>query len=149
MRTQLATFSENISAPFSPRNNCQDSKRKDLDYASLRKALVACFVEIGGSMSFEGGKINRQTALDLLHEIQEPERRKVVFAALGPLWKALNGDNESDSPYRRLIAMAVQTPPEWFRDRPAARDAGVDAAEVERLAGTDSDAWRHPPAISR
>ena len=143
MGTQLAIFPENISAPFSPRNNCQDSKRKDLDYASLRKALVSCFVEIGGSMSFEGGKINRQTALDLLHEIQEPERRKAVFAALGPVWKAINGDNESDSPYRRLIAMAaadaVKNGSEIDR---AARDAGVDAAEVERWLERILDAWR-------
>src|SRR3981189_3664866 len=93
MRTQLAAFAENISAPFSPSNRCQDALRKDLDYASLSKSLVSCFVEIGGSMSFEGGKINRQTALDLLHELQEPERRKAVFAALGPLWKAINGNN--------------------------------------------------------
>ena len=143
MRTQLATFSENISAPFSPRNNCQDSKRQDLDYASLRKSMVACFVEIGGNMSFEGGKINRQTALDLLHEIQEPERRKAVFAALGPLWKAINGDNESDSPYRRLIAMAAADAAKNGSeiDR-AARDAGVDTAEVERWLEQILDVWR-------
>ena len=143
MRTQLATFSENISAPFSPRNSCHDSKRKDLDYVSLRKALVACFVEIGGSMSFEGGKINRQTALDLLHEIQEPERRKAVFAALGPLWNAVNGANEKDSPYRRLIAMAaadaVKNGSEIDR---AARDVGVETAEVERWLEQILDAWR-------
>src|SRR5882724_594190 len=143
MRTQLATFSENISAPFSPRNSCHDARRKDLDYASLRKALVACFVEIGGNMSFEGGKINRQTALDLLHEIQEPARRKAVFAALGPLWKANNGNNESDSPYRRLIAMAAAdaTKNGSEIDR-AARDAGVETAEVERWLQQILEAWR-------
>jgi hypothetical protein len=143
MRSQLATFSENISAPFSPRNNCQDYKRKDLDYVSLRKALVGCFVEIGGSMSFEGGKINRQTALDLLHELQEPERRKAVFAALGPLWNAINSANEKDSPYRRLIAMAAADAAKNGSeiDR-AARDVGVETAEVERWLEQILDAWR-------
>src|SRR5258705_7762002 len=104
MRTQLALFPENISAPFSPNNHCQDARRKDLDYASLRKSLVSWFIEIGGNMSFENGKINRQTALDLLHELPEPERRRAVFTALGPLWSAINGNNEPDSPYRRMIA---------------------------------------------
>src|SRR5213075_3296575 len=92
IRTQLALFPENISAPFSPNNHCQDAQRKDLDFASLRKSLVSCFIEIGGNMSFENGKINRQTALDLLHELPESERRRAVFTALGPLWRAINGN---------------------------------------------------------
>jgi hypothetical protein len=143
MRTQLAAFAENISTPFSPSNRCQDAQRKDLDYASLSKSLVSCFVEIGGSMSFENGKINRQTALDLLHELQEPERRKAVFAALGPLWKAINGNNEPDSPYRRMIAMAsADAAKNGSEIDRAARDAGVDTAEVEKWLEQILDAWR-------
>jgi hypothetical protein len=143
MRTQLASFPENVSAPFSPGNHCQDAQRKDLDYASLRKSLVSCFVEIGGNMSFENGKINRQTALDLLHELPEPERRKAVFTALGPLWKAINGSNEPDSPYRRMIAMATADAARNGSeiDR-AARDAGVDTAGVEKWLEQILDAWR-------
>src|SRR4051812_37344450 len=106
MRTQYASFMENITAPFSPQNHCVDAQKKDLDYATMRKSLVACFNEIGGAMQFEGGTITRQTSLDLLHELPEAERRKAVFTALGPLWKSLNGNNEPDSPYRRMIAMA-------------------------------------------
>ncbi len=143
MRTQLASFSDNLSAPFSSGSHCQDGKRTDLDYASLRKALVSCFVEIGGNLSFEGGKINRQGSLDLLHEIDEPERRKAVFAALDPLWKAINGNNEPDSPYRRLIAMAAaDAAKNGFEIDRAARDAGVDTAEVERWLEQILDAWR-------
>ena len=85
MRKQFATFSETISAPFSPGGKCQDASRKDLDYASLRTALLVCFTENANNVSFEGGKINRQSVLDLLHEIEEPERRKAVFMALA-LW---------------------------------------------------------------
>ena len=143
MRTQLASFAENISAPFSPSNHCQDAQRKNLDYASLRKSLVSCFVEVGGNMSFEDGKINRQTALDLLHELNEPERRKAVFIALAPLWKAINGNNEPDSPYRRMIAMAATDAAKNGSeiDR-AARDAGVDTAEVEKWLEQILEAWR-------
>ena len=143
IRTQLALFPENISAPFSPNNHCQDAQRKDLDFASLRKSLVSCFIEIGGNMSFENGKINRQTALDLLHELPESERRRAVFTALGPLWRAINGNNEPDSPYRRMIAMAAADAAKNGSeiDR-AARDAGVETSEVEKWLEQILDAWR-------
>ena len=84
MRTQLASFSENLSAPFSRPLDCHDARRrdKDLDYASLRAVLVVCFAESAKNLAFEGGKINRQAALDMLDEVEQPERRKAVFLAL-------------------------------------------------------------------
>jgi hypothetical protein len=143
MRTQLASFSESPSESSLTGGHCQDAQRKDLDYASLRKSLVSCFGEVGGNMSFENGKINRQTALDLLHELPERERRQAVFTALGPLWKAINGNNEPDSPYRRMIAMAAADGAKNGSeiDR-AARDAGVDTGEVEKWLVQILDAWR-------
>jgi hypothetical protein len=146
MRTQFATFSETISAPFSPgrTGKCQDATRKDQDYASLRTALLACFNEKGNNVSFEGAKINRQSVLDLLHEIEEPERRKAVFMALAPLWQAVNGNNEPDSPYRRMIALtaADAAKPGSGEVDAAARDAGVKTADVERWLEQVLDAWR-------
>ena len=103
MRKQMKAFSGG-GALFSPAEKCQDASRKDLAYPQLKSALVACFVEIGNSLSFEDGKINRVSALDLLHETSDPGRRKAVFFAFVPLWQAINGSNEPDSPYRRMIA---------------------------------------------
>ena len=143
MRTQLESFPANISASFAPNDNCQDARRKDLDYASLRAALVACFVENDKRMLFEGKSLNRQSALDLLHELKEPERRKGVFLALGPLWHSLNGNDEPDSPYRRLIAMAAADATKNGSEIDhAAHDVGVSTAEVERWLEQMLDAWR-------
>jgi hypothetical protein len=143
MRKQVAAFSETISAPFSPGGKCEDARRKDQDYASLRQALLVCFTESANNVSFEGGKINRQSVLDLLHEIEEPERRKAVFMALLPLWKAINGNNEPDSPYRRLIALAaVGAAKNGSEVDHAARDAGVSTADVEHWLEQILDAWR-------
>ncbi len=147
MRTQSATYSETISAPFSPggTGKCQDATRKDKDqdYASLRMALLACFTEKANDVSFEGGKINRQSVLDLLHEIEEPDRRKAVFLALAPLWQAINGNNEPDSPYRRMIALAAADAAKHGSEiDAAARDAGVNTADVERWLEQILDAWR-------
>jgi hypothetical protein len=143
MRKQFATFSETISAPFSPGGECQDARRKDQDYASLRKALLVCFTENANNVSFEGEKINRQSVLDLLHEIEEPARRKAVFLALDPLWRAINGNNEPDSPYRRMIVMAAADGVKHGSEvDAAARDAGVNTADVERWLEQILDAWR-------
>lgn len=143
MRKQFAALSEPISPPFSPEGKCADASRKDQDYASLRKALLVCFTEHANNVSFEGGTINRQSALDLLHEIEEPERRKAVFMALAPLWHALNGNNEPDSPYRRLIALAAANAAKKGSEVDhAARDAGVNTADVERWLEQILDAWR-------
>jgi hypothetical protein len=142
MQKQTQAFTGG-GALFSPAAKCQDATRKDLAYAELKSALVACFVEIGNSLSFEGGKINRVSALDLLHEISDPVRRKAVFFAFVPLWQAINGNNEPDSPYRRMIAgAAAEAAKNGSEIDNAARDAGIDPAEVERWLVQILDAWR-------
>ena len=103
MQKQMKAFTGG-GALFSPAPKCQDAARKDVAYPVLKSALVACFVEIGNRLNFEGGKINRVSALDLLHETSDAARRKGVFFAFVPLWQAINGNNEPDSPYRRMIA---------------------------------------------
>ena len=142
MRKQMKAFTGG-GALFSPATRCQDSARKDIAYPQLKAALVACFVEIGNSLSFEGGKINRVSALDLLHETSDPGRRKAVFLAFVPLWRAINGNNEPDSPYRRMIAgAAAEAAKSGSEIDNAARDVGIDTAEVERWLVQILDAWR-------
>jgi hypothetical protein len=142
MRKQMEAFTGG-GALFHPAAKCQDAARKDIAYPVLKSALVACFVEIGNSLSFEGGKINRVTALDLLHETSDPGRRKAVFLAFVPLWQVINGHNERDSPYRRMIAgAAAEAAKNGSEIDSAARDVGIDPAEVERWLMQILDAWR-------
>jgi hypothetical protein len=142
VRKQMKAFTGG-GALFSPAAKCQDAARKDIAYPDLKSALVACFVEIGNSLSFEGGKINRVSALDLLHETSDPGRRKAVFLAFVPLWQAINGNNEPDSPYRRMIAgAAADAAKNGSEIDNAARDVGIDPPEVERWLVQILDAWR-------
>jgi hypothetical protein len=142
MRKQMKAFSGG-GALFSPAAKCRDASRKDIAYHALKSALVACFVEIGNRLSFEGGKINRVSALNLLHETSDARRRKAVFFAFVPLWQAINGNNEPDTPYRRLIAgAAAQSAKNGSDIDNAARDIGVDPEEVERWLMQILDAWR-------
>jgi hypothetical protein len=142
MRKQIKAFTGG-GALFSPAAKCQDATRKDLGYPALKAAVVACFVEIGNSLSFEGGKINRVSALDLLHETSEPNRRKAVFLAFVPLWQAINANNEPDSPYRRMIAgAAAEAAKNGSEIDNAARDVGIAPEEVERWLVQMLEAWR-------
>ena len=124
----------------SPGPACRDAQRRDLDYPGLREALVACFVEYGNQLQFEGGTIDRGTALQLLHVVDDPARRRAIFDAFVPLWTALNGRNEADSPYRRMIAMAARAPESEIAA--AARAIGTDVAGVERWLVQLLEAWR-------
>lgn len=142
MRRQMEAFTGG-GALSSPAAKCRDAARRDLAYPDLKAALVACFVEIGNNLSFEGGRINRVSALDLLHETSDPGRRKAVFLALVPLWQAVNGHDEPDSPYRRMIsAAAAEAARNGSAIDDAARDVGIDPAQVERWLVQILDAWR-------
>jgi hypothetical protein len=142
MRKQMKAFTGG-GALFSPAAKCQDAVRKDIAYPDLKSALVACFVEIGNSLTFEGGTINRVSALDLLHEASDPGRRKAVFLAFVPLWQAINGNNEPDSPYRRMIAgAAAEAARNGSEIDNAARDVGIDPPAVELWLVQMLDAWR-------
>ena len=142
MRKQMKAFTAG-GALFSPPAKCEDSHRKDIAYPDLKSSLVACFVEIGNSLSFEGGRINRVSALDLLHETSDPGRRKAVFLAFVPLWRAINGDDEPDSPYRRMIAgAAAEAARNGSEIDNAARDVGIAPSEVERWLVQVLNAWR-------
>lgn len=142
MRKQMKAFTGG-GAISNPTAKCQDAARKDIAYPDLKSALVACFVEIGNNLSFEGTKINRVSALDLLHETVDPGRRKVAFLAFVPLWQAINGNNESDSPYRRMIAgAAADAAKNGSEIENAARDVGIAPTELERWLVQILDAWR-------
>jgi hypothetical protein len=142
IRKQMKAFTGG-GALFRPAAKCKDASRKDIAYLALKSALVACFIEIGNSLSFEGGKINRVSALDLLHETTDAGRRKAVFFAFVPLWQAINGNNEPDSPYRRMIGgAAAEAAKNGSEIDNAARDAGIDPADVERWLVQILDAWR-------
>ncbi len=123
--------------------SCKDRGNAALGYDDLRTVLSGCFREIGNELQFEGGTVDRGSALGLLSELDEPPRRKALFDAFGPLWSAINGGNEPTSPYRRLIkAAAAEATSNGSGAEAAARAIGVTVAEVERWLVQILEAWR-------
>ncbi len=90
------TFDEltDPGASMAPDRKCQDATRPEKDVDVLQTTLYACFDEVGNRLTFEGELITRGGALQRLQEIEEPARRKALFMAMAPLWKAVNGKNE-------------------------------------------------------
>ena len=97
----------------------------------------------GNNIEFEGVRHTRVAAFDLLARIDEPERRKTLFMAFVPLWRAINADGGSGSPYRRLIGMAAAEARQHGSEiDAAARTMGVSSASVEDWLTRILDAWR-------
>ena len=122
---------------------CKDRDDPKLDYEGLSAALAACYREIGNTLKFEDGTIDRGGALGLWYDLEEPERRKALHDAFLPLWAALNGNNEPDSPYRRLIKLAAAAEAtNGSGPEAAARAIGVTVPEVEQWLVKILEAWR-------
>ena len=128
---------------LAPAGRCADAQRRDLPLRAQQHALYACFAELGNHLSVEGSTLTRVDALGLLTSMPDPERRKALFMAFEPLWHALNGNDDPDSPYRRMIRAASA----HLRGSPspvelAARTVGVQPTEPERWLERILDTWR-------
>ena len=145
MRVTLADYGDPSpavkNAPEGPA--CKDREDRKLDYEGLSAALAACYREIGNQLKFENGTIDRGGALGLLYDLEEPERRKALHDAFLPLWAALNGNNEPDSPYRRLLKLAAAAEDtNGSGVEAAARAIGVTVPDVEKWLVQILEAWR-------
>jgi hypothetical protein len=142
MRTVVAE-SSGTPESLAPMGHCQDAQRSDRKLQPLQESLYACFAERANNLEFEGGHITRVAAFELLTRMTEPERRKALFMAFVPLWQALNGTDESRSPYRRMIALAAA---EAHRSGSpvdaAAHTIGISTADAELWMERILEAWR-------
>jgi hypothetical protein len=122
---------------------CSDAAQPARDFTALSAALYSCFDELGNNIEFEGERLTRVGAFDLLARIPEPERRKALFYSFVPLWKAINADGQPGSPYRRLIGMAAaEARQHGSAIDEAARTVGISTSVVEEWLVGILDAWR-------
>jgi len=146
MRTRIENSPASLErAPHAlkPAGRCNEAGRNDLDFGALRGALYACFDELGNQLEFEGGRLTRVAALDRLASIEEPERRKTLFLAFTPLWHAVNGNNQPDGPYRRLMGLAAaDAKKNGSPIDTAAPAAGAPFTEIESWLEQILEAWR-------
>jgi hypothetical protein len=141
MRRHVADLASADS--LAPTAQCAAAASKKLDYDALTRSLYACFDELGNRIRFENETLTRVDALDLLARIEEPERRKALFDAFRPLWSSVNGANEPDSPYRRMIRLAAQEARRSGSEVDvAARTLGVATSDIEQWLAQILETWR-------
>lgn len=122
---------------------CAEARNRELPAVALQRALVGCFEELGGQLHFEHETLDRASALSRLHELEDPARRKALFAAFEPLWMALHAPGERDSPYRRLLVATARHEREHGSQIDAAsRALGVSHDELERWLLLVLEGWR-------
>jgi hypothetical protein len=142
MRAEVGDSSATPESP-APAGHCRDAGKPEPLLRPLQDALYACFAELGDSLRFEGQKLSRVAALDLLTRLPEPARRRALFMTFAPLWQALNGGDEAASPYRRMLRLATsQDAKEGSPVDAAAHTLGISTAETERWLERILDAWR-------
>ena len=136
-------FPEQFNDQNAPPEHCQDAQSQDLSMASLEGALHSCFTELGNNLEFEGKRITRVSALGMLEEMRDEERRKKLFYALEPLWNAVDGKHVAASPYRRLLPLVVSAADgHGTRIDTAAKTIGISTPEVQRWLERILDTWR-------
>ncbi|HEV3205316.1 MAG TPA: hypothetical protein VGZ28_00060 [Terriglobales bacterium] len=142
IRASLKDYSADGST-LTPSGDCKNTQKPDLSYDALHSALFACFDQLGDSLPFEGKTLGRASALGLLGQLEEPERRKALFLSFTPLWEAINAKDQPDSPYRRLVGMAAaDTAKSGSAIADAAQSLGVQPSEVETWLVQILDTWR-------
>ena len=94
---------------------------------SLRARIYACYAWAQSHVVVDDDTLDRLTVYGELAPTESRDRRRLLFLALDPVWRSINGDNFASSPYRTLIALDAPRRGKL----PAARDAG--------LAGVPSD----------
>jgi hypothetical protein len=142
MRTAVKESSDTPES-LAPVGHCQDAQQTGRLLRPLQQALYACFAELANSLEFEGATVTRVAAFELLTQMEAPERRKSLFMAFLPLWRALNGTDEIASPYRRMIALAAtEARKSGSEVDAAARTVGISTAALQQWLERVLDAWR-------
>ena len=80
----------------------------------LRRRTVDAYGAAAAAIRVGDEVIDRLTALGRLATEPDPARRRAIFEALAPVWRAVDGDGgDGPSPYRDLLRSSAAT---WARD---------------------------------
>ncbi len=136
-----------LVTPVMPPGGCIDARAWAAALAEggevLRKRLHACFGATASNLRVGTETLGRLQILARLGREPDVAARRRLFLALEPLWRVVDGDGVTTSPYRVLIREAAES----GRAGPSrvaanAHALGVDAGAVETWATTILAAWR-------
>ena len=110
---------------------------------SLRARMYACYGWAQSHVAAGNDTVDRLTILGALGHTDDAARRRRLFLRLEPVWRSVNGDGGAASPYRRLIALEVQTRGAGESPTAAqARASGMPPDSLEPWLLAILEAWR-------
>jgi hypothetical protein len=106
---ETADANEPPVGPAMSRRDLEDSDawRAAVDAGgdALQRRLEAAYTAAAGSLDMGGAEtLTRPEVLERLGSEADRARRRELFLALGPLWRAVNADDAGGSPYRAFFA---------------------------------------------
>ncbi len=106
IRKGLIDNAPDTAASDHPSARCEDRLQPAHEADRLQAALYACFEEIGNHIQIDGRYVVRTSALQMLQQETDADRRKRLFLSFSLLWSAVNGEDTPDSAYRRMMVLA-------------------------------------------
>lgn len=111
--------------------------------ATLASRIYECYTRAAGRITIDGETLDRLTLVNRLATTDDRAKRKRLFLALSPVWRSVNGDGDTASPYRQLIALSSR---EWREQgspfAASAAEFGESGTELERWLTSILEAWR-------
>ena len=111
--------------------------------ADLRRRTVEAYGDAVASIRVGSETIDRLTALGRLATEPDAAIRRETFAAMQPIWRAVDGGGGADSPYRRLLRSSAAR---WSRDgspvEAAAMALGIAPGSFEPMLRELLARWR-------
>jgi hypothetical protein len=117
------------------------------DLPALQEKIYASYGRAAHAVPFDGETLDRLTVLARLGRSNDPDVRRRLFLALGPVWQSVNGDGGPSSPYRRLLRLSTVRWAEGHSPVTANLGAlGVSPDVMERWLVAVLQAWRDTAA---
>jgi hypothetical protein len=123
--------------------DAQTVARGEDGYSALSKRIYACFSQAAHSLAYEGEAMDRLTIFGRLPLTDDASRRRGLWLAMLPIWRAVNADNGPRSPYRTLVRMnAARIEAEGEALGESVRSIGVEPAVMEEWLTRVLQKWR-------
>ncbi len=149
MRASLDAPGEasSLIAPPAPASGCTDAWALAAALAeggaTLRRHVEACFASTAVGLRIGSETLSRLQILSRLAREPDAAARRRLFLALEPLWRVVDGDGITTSPYRAMVREEADA---WAAGESLvarnARSLGVAPGAVETWATTTLAAWR-------
>jgi hypothetical protein len=120
------------------------------DVAALRRTVFGRYGRAAAAVRVDGERLDRLSVLARLAVEPDAGRRRALFEALDPVWRAVDGDGGEASPYRRLLSASAAR---WRRDgSPIEANAaalGIAPGALEPMLHSILAAWREAAGPDR